>query len=178
MSCAACSASVERVTRRLDGVERSDVNLATARMSISYDEARVTPDMITAKVEKAGFGIRLYVPESETTSFDDDKKDIASRKRDLIGALICSALLMYVSMGHMAGLPIPAAFAPDSNPFLFALVQLILSAPVVFWFGRRFFTSEYGLSCGSGKRLFLHFQCYNDRPHIRRRPFTYPLSLF
>ena len=60
MHCAACSASVERVTRKLPGVERSEVNLTTGIMTISYDEAQVGPEQIVAKVEKAGFGAVLH----------------------------------------------------------------------------------------------------------------------
>ena len=56
MSCAACSSAVERVTRKLEGVESSDVNLTTNKMTITYDETKVTPEMIMGKVEKAGFG--------------------------------------------------------------------------------------------------------------------------
>ena len=63
MHCAACSASVERVTRRLEGVERSDVNLTTGIMTICYDESKVTPEQIIKKVEKAGFGAALRQKE-------------------------------------------------------------------------------------------------------------------
>ena len=55
MSCAACSSAVERVTRRLEGVQESNVNLTTAKMTITYDEAMVTQEMIEEKVDKAGF---------------------------------------------------------------------------------------------------------------------------
>ena len=72
MSCAACSAAVERVTRKLEGVERSDVNLTTNRMIIYYDEAKVTRELIMSKVKKAGFGISLYEEvETEETSEHD-----------------------------------------------------------------------------------------------------------
>lgn len=54
MSCAACSSAVERVTRRLEGVQESNVNLTTAKMTITYDEAMVTQEMIEEKVDKAG----------------------------------------------------------------------------------------------------------------------------
>ena len=54
MACAACSAAVERVTRKMDGVLSSDVNLTTNKMVISYDENKVTPAMIMDKVSKAG----------------------------------------------------------------------------------------------------------------------------
>ena len=60
MHCAACSASVEKVTRKLPGVERSEVNLTTGIMTICYDEAQVGQEQIVAKVEKAGFGAALH----------------------------------------------------------------------------------------------------------------------
>ena len=52
MHCAAGSAAVERVTRRIDGVARSDVNLTMNRMTIEYDESKVTPQLIISKIEK------------------------------------------------------------------------------------------------------------------------------
>lgn len=64
MHCAACSASVEKVTRRLPGVERSDVNLTTGVMTICYDESQVTPEQIVAKVEKGG----ALEPHSKATN--------------------------------------------------------------------------------------------------------------
>jgi Cu+-exporting ATPase len=55
MHCAACSSAVERVTRKLPGVVRSDVNLTTNKMTIEYDDGQVTPEQIMGKVEKRGF---------------------------------------------------------------------------------------------------------------------------
>ena len=65
MHCAACSASVERVTRRLPGVERSEVNLTTGIMTIAYDETQVGEEQIVAKVQKAGFGASLHAEKKE-----------------------------------------------------------------------------------------------------------------
>ena len=55
MTCASCSAAVERVTRKLEGVESSQVNLATNKMTITYDEEKLGPEQIIAKVQRAGF---------------------------------------------------------------------------------------------------------------------------
>ena len=143
MHCASCSSAVERVTRNIPGVEESGVNLATNRMTIKYDEAVVTPEKIIKKVEKAGFGARPYAPEEAKAIAEDAEKDLISRKHDLIGAAICSALLLYISMGHMIGLPLPAAISMESYTLRFAIVQTILTTPVVFWFGRRFFTGGF-----------------------------------
>lgn len=140
MHCAACAASVEKVTRRLEGVSASDVNLATQTMHIEYDEKKLTSDMIVAKVEKAGFGAALRKADDLTLS----KKDVSGMKRDLIGSAIFSAALLYVSMGTMlfSDLPLPAVFNMHSAPFAHALLQLVLCVPTLI-FGRRFFTSGF-----------------------------------
>ena len=72
MHCAACSASVERVTRRLQGVERSDVNLTTGVMTICYDETQVSEAQIIAKIQKAGFGA---APRTEAQEESAEKND-------------------------------------------------------------------------------------------------------
>lgn len=162
MSCAACSAAVERVTRKLEGVERSDVNLTTNRMTIYYDETKVTPELIMSKVEKAGFGIKPYVKEESKaeainanaadksdTKVNNNRKEsvqekelsaLRTHKRNLISAAVFTVLLLYVSMGQMLvdNLPIPPFMDMHKYPTNFALTQLILTVPVL-WFGRKFF---------------------------------------
>ena len=145
MSCAACSSAVERVTRKIPGVARSDVNLTTTKMDIEYDEEQVTPELIIAKVAKAGFGAKLYVENKEKKSVSTEKEqdaddlDLAERLHNLIGAAIVTVVLLYVSMGHMAGLPLPKFCSPDYYPVNFALTQFILAVPVLY-FGRGFFS--------------------------------------
>ncbi len=136
MTCAACSASVERVTRRLAGVQESTVNLTTKRLTVTYDEKQVTPEQIMEKVRKAGFGIHKEVREKE-------KKEQSrghTARINLIGAAIPALILLYVSMGHMLPfeLPLPAFMDMGTHPYVFALVQLFLTLPVLF-FGRNFF---------------------------------------
>ncbi|HIT90978.1 MAG TPA: cadmium-translocating P-type ATPase [Candidatus Merdenecus merdavium] len=67
MTCASCSSAVERVTRKLPGVDRSEVNLATNKMTIEYDENQVTPEDIVKKVDKAGFSAKLANHNKEIT---------------------------------------------------------------------------------------------------------------
>ncbi len=142
MSCAACSSAVERVTRRLGGVSESFVNLTTGKMTIVYDETALTPEKIITTVEKAGFGAEIYVPEAPKA--DTEAEDIARRGRDLIGAAILSALLLYISMGQMrpVPLPVPAFLKMHSSPVIFTAAQLILATPVLY-FGRRFFINGF-----------------------------------
>ena len=150
MHCAACSASVERVTRRLPGVERSDVNLTTGIMTICYDDAQVTPEQITAKVEKAGFGCTLHAEKQEATVQDAKDAEEAALKRkkmELITAAVFSVVLLYVSMGQMMpfglpGLPLPDIFSMHTHPVNFAILQLLLTIPVLYC-GRHFFTGGF-----------------------------------
>lgn len=143
MHCAACSASVEKVTRRLPGVERSDVNLTTGIMDIVYDEKQMEPNAICEKVKKAGFGITRR-QEHLSSEVEKEKKALASsalksQKRRLIGAAIFSILLLYVSMGQMlpTPLPLPTFFSITGHPLRFAVLQLVLTLPVLY-FGRSY----------------------------------------
>ena len=145
MSCAACSSAVERVTRKLNGVESSSVNLTTNKMTITYDEALVTPDMIINKVEKAGFGARPFVEEKnlkeqEEAAWEEQEEKLTVMKRRLMVALSFAVGLLYISMGHMipVKLPLPAFLDMDAHPLNFALAQLILTIPVLAA-GRKFY---------------------------------------
>lgn len=134
MSCAACSSAVERVTRKLEGVERSDVNLATNKMTIIYDENKVEPSLIIEKVEKAGFGIHKAEKENEAKKDKKlDQEDEAEKKvkQGLIISICLSILLMYVSMGHMIKLPIFDIFNRISHPSNWILLQILITIPIL-----------------------------------------------
>lgn len=142
MSCAACSSAVERVTRKLEGVVRSDVNLTTGRMTIEYDEGKVTPETFIAKIQKAGFGAELFVDDAEKKKKDAkaQEEDMQASQRRLILAIIFAVPLLYLSMGHMlpVPLPLPEFLSMHSHPLRFAAAQLILTVPVLI-FGRNFY---------------------------------------
>ena len=139
MSCAACSASVQRVVSRLEGVESCDVNLITGKMTVGYDEKKTGQADFTRVVEKAGFGIRPDTPE------EAEKPKAAEKKKGGFGgtvvSAVLSALLLYISMGQMLTdrLPVPPFMNISGDPYGFALTQLLLCIPVMF-IGRRFFT--------------------------------------
>lgn len=145
MNCAACSSAVERVTRKLPGVERSDVNLPMKRMTIAYDEEKVTPEMIISKVEKAGFSASQHEQEKVGEKTADNRgKELKSQRTELILMAVFSVMLLYISMGSMLvdDLPLPDIMDMDSHPVNFALTQLVLAAPIMF-LGRRFFVSGF-----------------------------------
>ena len=146
MHCAACSAAVERVTRKLEGVQRSDVNLTMNRMEIEYDEAKVTPEQIIGKIEKAGFGARqMNAQKRDKTREEEAEAESRAFRRErngIIAALCLAALLMYVSMGSMFGAPLPGILDMHSHAVNFALAQLILTV-VIMYIGRRFYISGF-----------------------------------
>ena len=154
MHCAACSASVERVTRKLPGVERSDVNLTTGIMTIFYDETQVGEEQIVAKVQKAGFGAALHAEKKEETvqdTRDTEETELKRKKLELIAAGIFSVVLLYVSMGQMLPfglppLPLPDLFSMHTHPVNFAILQLLLTIPVLYC-GRNFFISGFKSLC-------------------------------
>lgn len=143
MTCASCSAAVERVTRKMEGVQESNVNLATNKMTITYDESKVSPEDIIGRVEKAGFGAALeQIKEKEQEKEEKLEQEEAQHKirRRVIGSIIFAVPLLYISMGHMLPfeLPLPRILSMEENPFNYALVQLILTV-VVLIFGRKFY---------------------------------------
>lgn len=150
MHCAACSASVERVTRKLPGVERSDVNLTTGIMTICYDETQIGESQIVAKVQKAGFGATLHAEIKEEVIQDTksaEEAELHRKKVELIVAGIFSIILLYVSMGQMLpfglpSLPLPDLFSMQTHPVNFAILQLLLTIPVLYC-GRNFFISGF-----------------------------------
>lgn len=143
MTCASCSSAVERVTRKIPGVEHSEVNLATNKLTITYDEASVTPDMIISKVDRAGFGAEQFVekPREEIEKQEEEKEEaLHVMKRRLIISIVLAVPLLYLSMGHMLPfpLPLPGFLDMHKSPVNFALAQLILTTFVLIC-GRKFY---------------------------------------
>lgn len=143
MSCAACSSAVERVTRKIEGVSESSVNLTTAVMTITYDETLVTPEKIIAKVSRAGFEAELHVEKSKEEQKEEAEsvdESVHRTKRRLIANVILAIPLLYISMGHMIPFPLPLPDMLDMHhsPMNFALAQLILTT-VILYNGRKFY---------------------------------------
>lgn len=145
MSCAACSSAVERVTRKLEGVESSDVNLTTNRMTITYDEMKVNPGMIEEKVKRAGFEASLIHEDEEGRKQEEEAAEhqeelLHVAKRRLVVAICFAVPLLYISMGHMLPftLPLPEFLDMNRNPLNFSIAQLALTVPVLIC-GQKFY---------------------------------------
>ena len=146
MSCAACSAAVEKAVGRLDGVESAQVNLLAKSMVCVYDESKTGADAVIAAVEKAGFGAaelaereRAAAPKKEKAAADDGFTAIRTR---LWVSIVFLVLLMYVSMGHMLGLPLPGFLHGTQNALPFAFLQFLLTLPVLY-VNRKFYFNGF-----------------------------------
>ncbi len=143
MTCASCSSAVERVTRKMEGVSESNVNLATNRMTITYEERSVTPQDIMDRVERAGFEASPEEDKGKDQTREEEEElqeGHRRMKRRLIGAICLAIPLLYVSMGHMVPIPMPLPSVIDMHeaPFNFALTQLILTVCILIC-GRKFY---------------------------------------
>jgi Cu+-exporting ATPase len=140
MSCASCSARIERVLRAADGVREAAVNLATESASVVYDPRAVRPSALIQLIADAGFGAQIV--SRSAAQFEERRRDaetrLAAQRRELIPAFGFALPLLVLSMGHMVGLPLPAFLDPETSPAAFASAQLLLTLPVL-WAGRGFY---------------------------------------
>ena len=140
MHCAACSARIERVVGAMDGVLAAEVSLAGEAGHFRFDPTRVSRRDIRATIRKLGFESRPV--SSGPDLFEERRREALARldatRRRLIPAFAFATPLLVLSMGHMAGLPLPAWLDPMHTPLGFALAQLALTLPVV-WSGRHFY---------------------------------------
>ena len=139
MTCAACAAGIQKTVRKLGGVEKADVSLMGECMTVSYDASRITADEICASVVSLGYGAS---PETGTefaeggaakpkaaNGFAEDAKRLKIR---FIASACFLVPLLYVSMGSMFGAPLPSCFSAHSHTMNFAVLELVLTMPILF----------------------------------------------
>ena len=143
MTCAACAARIEKVVGKMEGVDRISVNLATEKASVEYDPVITDLAAISGKIEKAGYGAKA-IEKNNLVDEDKLKKEKESRTlwRKFTISTIFAVPLLYLAMGSMIWwlpFPIPASLEPMQYPLNYALVQVILTIPIVIA-GYRFYT--------------------------------------
>ena len=140
MSCASCSARIERVVGNMDGVDAASVNLAANTGSFTFDPSQISRRAIRQAIADAGFTSEV---QSDTGNLFEERRRQAEekltlQKRALIPAFLFALPLLILSMGHMWGMPLPVFLDPAHSPLNFGLAQLALTLPVV-WSGRNFY---------------------------------------
>ncbi len=139
MTCAACSARVEKGVRGTPGVCDVSVNLLKNSMVVSYDDTQTDPQKIITSVEKAGYGAAVQERQTSAAAAAPEHRDpnaIARREYKRVRSrLIVSAIfavpLFYISMGHMMNWPLPSFLLGEQNAMTFSLVLFLLLLPIV-----------------------------------------------
>ena len=132
MTCAACSARVEKVTKAVPGVSGAEVNLLAGTMVADVENESICP-LISQAVSKAGYGASVAGEKAPAEKKENVKGDeLKEMKKRIVGSGIFLTILMYLTMGHMVGLPTPHIFHGLENSLFFALVQFFLTLPAVY----------------------------------------------
>ena len=129
MSCSACANRVERITKKIDGVESANVNFATEKLTVRVDAEKVRYSDIKLAVDKAGF--KLIKEEDQIKEVSKKKDESKILLNRFIFSLIFTVPLLIISMGHMVGMPLPSIIDPMKTPLNFALIPLVLTIPVM-----------------------------------------------
>ena len=130
MTCAACSARVEKVTKAVEGVENAEVNLLAGTMVVDAGSDAVVQPIITA-IQNSGYG--ASVPGEKRPAKEEPQNDaMKEMKIRIIGSGIFLVILMYFTMGHMVGLPVPHWYHGTENALVAALLQFFLTIPAVY----------------------------------------------
>ncbi|WP_112179158.1 heavy metal translocating P-type ATPase [Paraliobacillus zengyii] len=136
MTCSACSARIEKVLNKMDGVKAS-VNLTTEKGLVEYQPGIVSVDQITEKVAKLGYEAKSSQDREEQK--DHKEAEISEKKIKLLISSTLTLPLLYAMVGHLPwdiGLPMPGVLM---NPW----IQFILATPVQFYIGGPFYTGAY-----------------------------------
>ena len=133
MSCAACSAHVEKSVSAVPGVSTVQVNLLAGSMTVEYDEAVCDAGKIIAAVVSGGYTAAVDDGKQQSAPAQGAQADeaLGEMKKRIIVSAVFMIVLMYFSMGEMIGLPLPSYAAGMDGMFALALTELVLTVPVV-----------------------------------------------
>ena len=140
MTCASCAQTVEKAVQKLAGVEQASVNLATEKLTVSYQQDQVTAAKIAAAVKEAGYDAQL--PTASADKVDSKQAEIRALWQRFWLSALFTIPLFYLTMGEMIGLPIPGFLDPMAYPVNFVTTQLLLVLPVMV-LGRAFYIAGF-----------------------------------
>jgi P-type Cu+ transporter len=137
MTCAACSARIEKGLNKLDGIMKANVNLALEKATVEYNGAVVIQSDIIKKVENLGYG--AAVKEDAKEAVDHRQKEIEKQTRKFIFSGILSLPLLWAMVGHFSF----TSFIWVPKMFMNPWVQFALATPVQFFIGKQFYVGAY-----------------------------------
>ena len=137
MSCSACSAHVEKAVSRVPGVDQVQVNLLQNSMVVEYEDEATDAAAIIHAVEDAGYGASVNDAHEPAKKAENDlqkrtSEEAKKMKHRLGWSIVFLIVLMYISMGHMLGWPLPGILLGHENMMIFALTQLFLTLPIMY----------------------------------------------
>ncbi|MBO3442861.1 heavy metal translocating P-type ATPase [Clostridium haemolyticum] len=137
MTCTACAKAIEKVSKKTNGVIDANVNFASEKLYLKYDENVVSKEEIINAIKKAGY---MATEKEDSVDLNKEKKDkeIEIMWRNFLYSAIFAIPLLIISMGHMIGMHLPKTIDPMLNPLNFALIQFILVLPCIYN-GRKFY---------------------------------------
>lgn len=149
MHCAACSSRIERVVSKMAEVDSVSVSLPTNRAQVVLKDGIGKTEgvkAVIARIEKINFGVKLSEGEDLVQEWQKENELSAQSLRNQFKSLppmiILALLLLYVSMGHMIGLPLPTFLTPEVSPIAFAIIQLLLVMPIMY-LGKHFYKDGF-----------------------------------
>ncbi|HEM9984627.1 TPA: copper-translocating P-type ATPase [Streptococcus agalactiae] len=142
MTCASCALTIEKAVNKLDHVDSAVVNLATEKMTVTFDDTTLSPNVIEECVSESGYEASLF--KEETSKSQSERHQLAIEKmwhRFWMSA-VATIPLLYISMGPMINLWLPSFLMPDKGPLNYGMIQLLLTLPVMY-FGRIFYQTGF-----------------------------------
>ncbi|WP_340081101.1 heavy metal translocating P-type ATPase [Streptococcus agalactiae] len=142
MTCASCALTIEKAVNKLDHVDSAVVNLATEKMTVTFDDTTLSPNVIEECVSESGYEASLF--KEETSKSQSERHQLAIEKmwhRFWMSA-VATIPLLYISMGPMINLWLPSFLMPDKGPLNYGVIQLLLTLPVMY-FGRIFYQNGF-----------------------------------
>lgn len=142
MTCASCALTIEKAVNKLDHVDSAVVNLATEKMTVTFDDTTLSPNVIEECVSESGYEASLF--KEETSKSQSERHQLAIEKmwhRFWMSA-VATIPLLYISMGPMINLWLPSFLMPDKGPLNYSVIQLLLTLPVMY-FGRIFYQNGF-----------------------------------
>ncbi|MFS5644307.1 heavy metal translocating P-type ATPase [Streptococcus agalactiae] len=142
MTCASCALTIEKAVNKLDHVDSAVVNLATEKMTVTFDDTTLSPNVIEECVSESGYEASLF--KEETSKSQSERHQLAIEKmwHRFWMSVVATIPLLYISMGPMINLWLPSFLMPDKGPLNYGMIQLLLTLPVMY-FGRIFYQNGF-----------------------------------
>lgn len=142
MTCASCALTIEKAVNKLDHVDSAVVNLATEKMTVTFDDTTLSPNVIEECVSESGYEASLFKEEISKSQSERHQLAIEKMWHRFWMSAVATIPLLYISMGPMINLWLPSFLMPDKGPLNYGMIQLLLTLPVMY-FGRIFYQNGF-----------------------------------